>query len=242
MLKHEPIQTLRAIPLNYSQLSPNRSRYTHAVCSLLCSLAFGVLFFWPYAVNTSDLPAYAALLAACASILFGVIAIKATGARKWFWVAIISVAFSVTLSGVWATALLRSYRHHPDDGSRRRCAIQMELVGSFVQNWAAAHNKYPGSLDTLLNEKLILATEATCPAVRGTSSNGGSYTYWGAQLSYPSDPAAILLTESLENHHGDGINVYSCHGKVHFLDKKTATAVLVELKAGQNPPRTPYQK
>jgi hypothetical protein len=242
MLKHEPIQTSRAIPLNYSQLSPNRSRHTHAVCSLLCSLAFAVLFFWPYAVNTSDLPAYAALLAAGASILFGVIAIKATGARKWFWIAIISVAFSVTLSGVWATALLRSYLHHPDDGSRRRCAIQMELVGSFVQNWATEHQKYPNSLNVLLNEKLILDGEVTCPAMRKRPLIGARYTYWGASLTYPSASDTILLTESIENHQGEGINVYSADGKVRFLDKKTAAAVLAELKTGQNPPRILYQK
>ena len=80
------------------------------------------------------------------------------------------------------------------------------------------------------------------PTTQASAANihsGGhlSYIYLGKGFTSSVAPNVILAYEPLSNH-GSGMNVLFGDGHVEFFHTAEATALIAELTAGHNPPRT----
>jgi len=113
----------------------------------------------------------------------------------------------------------------------------MQCDSGYISLYAQAHGgQLPKSLDDLVASGAALPQELQCPSARA-SNTSVFYAYWGSGLRQPCDPGAVLLTESLQNHNGKGMNVCFADDTVKFIDAKSAKKLLAELEAGHNPPR-----
>ena len=113
--------------------------------------------------------------------------------------------------------------------------------------------QYPPRLEDLLLTQQISSEVFVCPNTNDTAapgltsqaqaanlSAGGhlSYVYVGKNLTWKSDPEAIVLYEPLKNNAGDGAMFLFAEGHVEFVDAPLARKMIDEIKAGHNPPRS----
>jgi len=150
-----------------------------------------------------------------------------------------ALCLGVAATFLWVLLLSLSWltRRDPGLAARSTCAISMRCDSGYISLYAQAHGgQLPKSLDDLVACGAALPQELQCPSAR-TSNTSVFYAYWGSGLRQPCDPRAVLLTESLQNHNGKGMNVCFADGTVKFIDGKSAKKLLAELEAGHNPPR-----
>ena len=167
--------------------------------------------------------------------------------RRWI---VIAVVTSLTLLGM---SMLMPSRHRPrSHPPELRCRSNLRQIGQGVQMYANENRgAFPPDFATLvLTQELTAevfvcystndtrATGATTQAVAANLTAGGhlSYVYTGKGLTMQSPAGAVVAYEPPSNH--GGINVLYADGHVAWLSAQQAQAVLTELAAGHNPPRT----
>ena len=75
--------------------------------------------------------------------------------------------------------------------------------------------------------------------VQHLNSPQSHYVYCASNLPYPAPSNTVLLHDRTLCHINEGMNVLYADGRVDFLKKSAAIALLKQLDAGNNPPRSP---
>ena len=237
-----PEDTPQPQPLAYATKETAPSRHWSALALAQGSLSlaavwlgalwFGVCFVSPYV--------HLLLGTAVLSAMLGAAAVRNVRypdrERAIAW---LSALIGLGLSLYSAIGLIYEWRNSPPPDWRVRydCASQMQcLGGALVQSAQAQGGRFPTTFAAIPGASAWGPDDLSCPA-SWLSAKRSDYVYWGAALTAPCNAKTVLLTESLQNHNGKGMNVCFADGTVKFIDAKSAKKLLAELEAGHNPPR-----
>ncbi len=191
-------------------------------------------------------------------IVLGIIALvrMADGRATGKGLAIGGIAVGV-VSLMWAgcimSILLPSLNRARETANRVKCASNMRQIGQAILLYSNENNgAYPDKIEKLLVTQDITSEVFNCPSSNDTPAPGpagqpqasalnsgghNSYVYVGAGLTNQAGANVVVLYEPMSNHDNDGTNILWADGHVSWEQKKVASKIIDQVKAGQNPPK-----
>ena len=176
------------------------------------------------------------------------------GVWKWRWtlgatalILLMFVAGTAMVGVVHQTVwLARSPEPLYRRGSPKRnvvlCASHLRQIGYALAEYAKANGgRYSDDLAVLPAQTDLEVRFLSCPATDDERAAGArpSYIYFGKGLTEPVEATKIVVVEPLENHEGSGLNVLYGGGRVEWLDRPAAEAVLTSLGFDRVEPSPP---
>lgn len=142
---------------------------------------------------------------------------------------------------------------------RSPCASNLRQIGQAAQLYANEHDgRFPDDIEGLLTQDIIPSVfvcpdsgdtaAAQGPTTQATAANVNapghcSYVYVGKGWRVKDATADVVMAyEPLKNHEGRGMNVVYGDGHVDWVAAAEARAMLSELAAGHNPPRSEAER
>ena len=155
-----------------------------------------------------------------------------------------------------ATLFMPGWGGYATEGANRvQCGSHLREIGQAIMLYANEHQgRYPNTFGELLEEDITSfafvcsssndTAAAAGPTTQASAANlhaGGhlSYIYLGKGITGVPPAKMVIAYEPLANHNNKGMNVLFGDGHVAFISVPAATAVIAELNAAHNPPRTP---
>lgn len=134
-----------------------------------------------------------------------------------------------------ATIVLPQMGASKEQPNRRKCARNLQAIGSAIQLYVNDHRRYPPDLiQTLLNANADAAL-LVCPSSNEDTAPGASIKEQAAHLSKPehcsyiylgagltpaiTTPETILVVEKPASHEGEGVHVLHVDGRVEWVPR-----------------------
>ena len=232
--------------LDYQTPTPPTTRRS---VSAWLSLAAAGGFFLFLLIGTSlgiDAAILMAVICGFAALPLGVAGIfdASRPNRRGSVAAVIGTVFGVLF--VLGILFLPPMQRRNPPSKRQLCALNLMQVGQALRQYAIDNDRgqFPPDLVALYAntdiqpEVFICPNTTLAPAMRGQPLVFGktlSFVYIGNGLTDSAANNVVLAYEPITNH-GNGSNFLFADGRVRFLPRRQARAMVAQLEAGTNPP------